>query len=126
MLFKFKKNNQNKSEKRREPRASFYQSSYFLPVSMSDNVETFECWFNNISEGGLAFETSLDRMKEGDEVKVLYKIGTKYRNDKMKIQFACRKLDNYKYGCAFVDMDENRKMMIEEYLKTNSAVMERY
>jgi len=124
MFFNFKKKNDKGLEKRKEPRVRFYQASYFLPVSQSEESGTFECWFNNISEGGLSFETNLSKMKEGDEVKVLYKIGTKYRNDNLKIQFASRSLDKYKYGCAFVDSDENRKMMIDEYFKMKSELFD--
>ncbi len=124
MFFKFKKkkSTDTDSEKRRETRTDFFQSSYFLPVSNGEESATFKCWFNNISEGGLSFETTENNLKEGDEIKILYKLGTKIRNDSLRIQFTSRFLDRYKYGCAFIDSDDLRKDLIDQYLKTNSNV----
>lgn len=119
MFFKSRKKKDSDLEKRVDQRASFFQSSYFLPVNQGGAADTFECWFSNISEGGLAFETRAEKLHEGDEIKVLYKLGTQLRNDNLKIQFASRVLDKYRYGCAFMESDENRKLMINQYFKMN-------
>lgn len=117
MFFKLKKAEEQIVEKRSVPRTGFFQSSYFLPVT--DNSDTFECWFKDISQGGVSFQTRTDRLKEGDEIKILYKIGTKLRNDKMSIRSARKVYDNYRYGCAFIDPDEGRSFIINEYCSIN-------
>ncbi len=125
MFFNSKKKKETDSEKRKEERAEFFQTSYYLPVRQDEESATFECWFNNISKGGLSFETKREDLKEGDEIKVLYKIGTKFRNDKLRIQFASRFLDRFKCGCAFIDADEERKYMIDEYLSIRPIKIEK-
>jgi len=119
MFFKLKKKAVNEPEKRKGPRADFYQSSYFLPLKKEGESATYECWFNNIGEGGLSFETEKETLREGDEIQILYKIGLKLRNDTLKVLSARTSFNKYKYGCAFIDSDENRNLMIGEYFKSN-------
>lgn len=121
MFFKTGKNKVSDHERRRNKRASFFQSSYFLQINTTGGSGTSECWFNNISEGGLAFETRHSILKEGDEIKVLYKLGAQLRNDSLRIQSATKVFDKYRYSCTFINSDENRKLMIEEYFKSQSG-----
>ncbi len=121
MFFKSKKSEDKIVEKRSVPRTGFYQSSYFLPVNAGESG-TFECWFKDISVGGAAFQTRDFQLKEGDEIKILYKIGAKLRNDKMTIRSARRVYDNFQYGCAFIDLDEGRNFIINEYYNTNKSI----
>ena len=118
MFFKLKRSKAENSEKRKGPRAEFYQASYFLPANTKEGEPTiYECCFSNIGEGGIAFETNENRLKEGEEVKILYKIGAKLRNDTLKVLTARARYNKFLYGGAFVDSDENRNVMINEYCK---------
>ncbi|HPS58190.1 MAG TPA: PilZ domain-containing protein [Spirochaetota bacterium] len=125
MFFKLKNSKSGsteKTEKRKGPRAGFYQASYFLPANAEGESSTNECWFSNISEGGIAFETKENNLKEGDEIKILYKIGAKLRNDALKVLTSRTRYNKFLYGCAFIDSDENRNVMINEYVKTEANV----
>lgn len=122
MFFKLKKEKVVTAEKRKGPRAGLYQATYFLPANSTEDANMHECWFSNISEGGLAFETKENNLKEGDEIKILYKIGVKMRNDVLKVLTARKSYNKFLYGCAFIDADENRNVMINEYVKTEENI----
>ena len=116
MFSKLRQKVQPGTEKRKVSRAAFYQSSYLLHMNNGIGSGAVKCWFMNISEGGVSIETGLSEMKQGDEIKVLYKIGPQYRNDSLKIQHASQAHDNYLYGCAFIDDDEWRSSIINGYV----------
>ena len=124
MFFKSKKEKDVTAEKRKGPRAGLYQATYFLPANSTEDANMHECWFSNISEGGIAFETKEDNLKAGDEIKILYKIGAKMRNDVLKVLTARTRYNKFFYGCAFIYSDENRNVMINEYVKTEAGVSE--
>lgn len=122
MLFKSKKEKAGMTEKRKGPRAGFYQASYFLPANSTEDAHMHECWFSNIGEGGIAIETKEDMLKEGDEIRILYKIGVKLRNDNLKVLSARTRYNKFMYGCAFVEADEDRNVLINEYFKSEANV----
>ena len=108
MLFKKPEN------KRQFPRADFFQASYFM-IPGTDMPATMECWCNNISEGGISFDC--DRNDLGDNViRVLYKIGSLYRKDDLKIRHASRLLSRWQYGCEFISADDQRDAVIGSYV----------
>lgn len=107
-----------KSEKnlvdRQSERIEFYQSSYY---KVEDGKElTYECWFNNISMGGLCLDTNNEGLKNDDIVRTLYKIGFKIRNDTCKICYKSKALNNWRYGCRFTDSDPQRDELIKQYI----------
>lgn len=122
MFFKSKKEKAVATEKRKGPRAGFYQASYFLPANSTEDAHMHECWFSNIGEGGIAIETKEDALKEGDEIRILYKIGTKMRNDTLKVLTTRTRYSKFLYGCAFIETDEDRNTMINEYFKAEANV----
>ena len=125
MFFSFKKKVKTESEKRKESRADFHQLSYFIQVNDFNESGVFDCRFHDISESGVALETNRREMKEGDEIRVLYKIGTMLRKDNLKIQNASYNTRTSRYGCAFIDHDETRRSIINDYIintpRKNSA-----
>lgn len=125
MFFSSRKKVKKESEKRKESRADFNQLSYFIQVTDENESGVFDCRFHDISESGVALETNRKEMKEGDEIRVLYKIGTMLRKDNLKIQNASHNTSKNRYGCAFIDYDETRRSIINEYImntpRKNSA-----
>lgn len=122
MFFKSKKEKTEDTEKRKDPRAGFYQASYFLPASSTEDSAMHECWFSNISEGGIAIETKENLLQDGDEIRILYKIGSKLRNDTLKVLSSRSRFNRFIYGCAFSESDEERNVMISEYFKAEADV----
>lgn len=122
MFFKPKKEKTENTEKRKGPRAGFYQASYFLPASSNEDSAMHECWFSNIGAGGIAIETKENLLQDGDEIRILYKIGSKLRNDTLRVLSARTRYSKFLYGCAFIEADEERNVMINEYFKTEADV----
>ena len=96
------------------PRADFFQPSYFM-VDSEINTSTSECWFNNISQGGLAFESEKDGL-ENAVINILYKIGTQMRKDRLAVRFARKLMTRWRYGCQFLDPDPQRNELIGHYI----------
>jgi hypothetical protein len=96
------------------PRAEFYQPSYFI-VENEDNRAATECWFNNISLGGLAFESERDNLSDS-MINILYKIGPQLRKDKLQVKFSKKLMTKWRYGCQFVNVDEQRNSIIAGYV----------
>ena len=115
MFFKSKKKEEEKTEKRKNPRTELYQASYYLPSAPEGDSATHECWFQNISEGGIAFETNENLLKAGDEVKIIYRIGVRVRDDSMKVLSARKSLNRFLFGCEFLSSDESRSEMIRKF-----------
>ncbi len=97
------------------PRADFYQPSYFI-VDNNANTATTECWFNNISIGGMAFESEQAGL-EDTMVNILYKIGPHMRKDRLAIRFARKLMTRWRYGCQFTDADPHRNELIGRYIE---------
>lgn len=108
MLFKKPEN------KREYARADFFQASYFM-IPGTDKPATVECWCNNISEGGISFETDRNDLDD-NTIRVLYKIGSLYRKDDLKIKHAARLLSRWRYGCEFLSTDDHRNAVIANYV----------
>lgn len=98
-------------EVRKFERIEFFQSSFY-----TENDATHECWFNNISLGGLCFDTHNADLDINEIIKILYKVGIKIRNDSCKICYKTRALNNWRYGCEFVEKDEQRDALIKKYV----------
>jgi hypothetical protein len=104
-----------KSEERKHERIDFYQSSFFR--SENGTEKTYECWFNNISMGGLCFDTENSELGVGEALKVLYKIETKIRHDQCVIRYKSKALNNWRYGCEFTGQDQQRSELIKKYIE---------
>ncbi len=115
----FKKKKKNEAEKtgnsRKFPRARFYQNTYCM-MTNSQELETFPCLFHNISEGGICFETDNQLPPEENTVKVLYKLGKKFRDDMVAVRHYERILNTWRYGCEFLSSDEGRSGLINEVI----------
>jgi hypothetical protein len=110
MIFSKKpKNNRNFA------RAEFYQPSYFI-VENDEKSAANECWFNNISMGGLAFESERENL-ENSVVNILYKIGPQLRKDRLQVRFSRKLMSRWRYGCQFVNPDEQRNTIIAGYVE---------
>lgn len=108
----FRKKHKNN---RTYPRAAFYQPSYFI-VENDDRSNANECWFNNISVGGMAFESERDNLDDS-VVNVLYKIGPQMRKDKLQVKFSQKLMTRWRYGCQFLSPDDNRNVIISKYIE---------
>ncbi len=113
MLFKSAKKSK-KQEERKYERIEFYQSSYYR-FNKKDE-KTYECWFNNISLGGMCIDTDNGNVKLDEVIKVLYKIETKIRYDECKVRYMTKALNNWRYGCEFVREDPQRDELIKRYI----------
>jgi hypothetical protein len=110
MFFK-KKKDLNVEERRTYKRVDFIQSSYF---QIDGDSKIHDCWFNNISLCGLSIDVDDCGIKEGDEILVLYKIGTKIMKDRVRIIYITRMLDKLRCGCSFINKDDNRASLINK------------
>lgn len=109
----FRKNRENRSYER----IDFFQSSYFLVEGEPQEQATNECWFTNISLGGVAFQAALEPQNADTTIRVLYRLGQHYRNDSMQVRFVRKLMSQWQYGCQFVDDDEARTDQIAEYIR---------
>lgn len=97
------------------PRVDFFQSTYFI-VENENQPVTSECWFYDISVGGIGFESEKDNLDKAT-VDVVYKIGSQYRKDRLSIQYTNRLISKWRYGCKFLSQDENRNKLISYYIE---------
>ncbi|MBN1534707.1 MAG: PilZ domain-containing protein [Spirochaetes bacterium] len=104
-----------RSEERKHERIDFYQSSFFRTENGTE--KTNECWFNNISMGGICFDTENSDLEVGESIKALYKIETKIRHDQCVIRFKSKALNNWRYGCEFTAADQQRSELIKRYIE---------
>lgn len=110
MIFNKKPKNNRTSQ-----RADFYQPSYFI-VENDASPAANECWFNNISVGGLAFESERDNLDKA-VINILYKIGPQMRKDKLQVMFSRKLMSKWRYGCQFMQPDEQRNTIIAQYVE---------
>jgi hypothetical protein len=96
------------------PRADFFQPSFFI-VEDDTNQKATECWCNNISVGGLAFESERGNLNDA-MVRILYKIGNQTRKDSMQVRFSHRLMSRFRYGCQFTSPDPKRNDLISRYV----------
>jgi hypothetical protein len=106
-------------EKRRDPRADCFQSSYFV-VENETRPGTNECWINNVSVGGIGLESDRNDL-QNRVIKTLYKIGSHLRQDHLRIKYAARLLSKWRYGCQFIAPDEQRTQIITSYIDKNNS-----
>ena len=106
--------NKKSKNNRMYPRVDFFQPSYFI-VENEENSPTNECWFTNISLGGLAFESDRDNLNES-VVNILYKIGPQLRKDRLQIRFTRKLMSKWRYGCQFISPDERRNELISQFV----------
>ncbi len=109
MLFK-----KQRIENRAYPRVDFFQPSFFM-VENDAVPSATDCWFNNISLGGLSIESDRERLDEA-EISVLYRIGRQMRKDRLRVKFSKKLMTKWRYGCQFMLPDEQRSSLIEEYV----------
>ncbi len=93
------------ADKRRSERVDFVQSSYCVkPDGGGDTPSSYECWFKNISDHGVLFESKA-KLQVGDTLRLLYRKGSQYCNDEVRIVYIRRIFDSFNYGCAFTGTD---------------------
>lgn len=115
----FNKKSPQADEKRKFERVDFMQATYFMiaqGASGTGDAPALDCWFNNISIGGLSIDIHDDTLALGDEIVVLYKLGSKLRRDRVVVRFIQRILNNYRCGCLYIDEDQDRTAIIQEYV----------
>ncbi len=114
MLFRKKEKNM-----RAHPRMDFFQPSYFI-IDSDGQQGTNECWFYNISIGGIGIESGKDNLAN-TTITVIYKLGSQYRKDRLQIKYSNRFFSKWRYGCQFLSDDDNRDKLISYFItqKTN-------
>ena len=101
-------------DNRAYPRVDFFQPSFFI-VEADAVQSASDCWFNNISLGGLSLESERERLDD-EVISVLYRIGQQMRKDRLRIKFSRKLMTKWRYGCQFMAPDERRSALIEEYV----------
>ena len=96
------------------PRVDFFQSSYYL-IENEGKTGTNECWFYNISMGGIGFESDKADLINAI-ITIIYKIGSQYRKDRLKIKYSTRLISKWRYGCQFMNADDQRNRLISYYI----------
>ncbi len=107
--------NKKPANNRAYPRVDFFQPSYFI-VENDAVPSANDCWFNNISLGGLSFESEKNDLDKA-VVSVLYKIGALMRKDMLQVRFSRKLMTKWRYGCQFLLPDEQRNELIEKYVE---------
>ncbi len=116
-MFKKKKNKDAaKVNERKHPRYDFFQQAYYRIVEEND-TDAEECWVNNISLGGLCIEIGNNILTEGDIIKVVYKVITSFRKDELRVMYIKKVINNWRYGCLFIQADEKRDAIITKYIE---------
>ncbi len=103
---------------RAHPRTDFFQQSYFV-IDNNDQQGTNECWCYNISIGGLGIESAKNNLANAI-ITVIYKLGSQYRKDRLRIKYSTRLISKYRYGCQFVNDDEHRNKLIAYFIGQHS------
>jgi c-di-GMP-binding flagellar brake protein YcgR len=118
MIFK-KKNKPD--EKRRFERFDFIQATFYKFSGDEKESKIVECFLNNISVGGISFDTKDEQLKENDSIKLMYKIGTILRRDTLFVKHLVRVFNNWRVGCEFSDEEPDRDKMIIRYVKSTMS-----
>ena len=116
MFFKLKKN----KNQRAFPRKNIIHDAYFIIEDESMKSETIKCWCRNLSEGGIAINSEAKLPEDVSSLKILYRIDSEYRNDKLVIKSKNKDSDFHRYGCQFVDSDKKRDIQINNFLEQNA------
>ena len=119
MIFRRDKKGREPVQRRQFERIDFIQASYFTEADSGSGENAHDCWFNNISVGGMSFDIREESLREGDVIIVLYKLGTKIMRDRVLVQYARRVLNNWRCGCTFLDSDGKRDDFIIDYIEQN-------
>lgn len=106
-------NIEGRDDRRESKRIEFIQYTYFKSEGI---FEIRECWLNNISSGGISIYINCE-LAEGNEIVVLYNVGAKIRKDRVIVKHINKILNNWQCGCAFLESDDDRKLIIENILK---------
>ncbi len=104
--------------KRKFERIDFIQATYFKIVDGESGID--ECFLNNISTGGLSFDTKDKQVKIGDEIIVMYKIGNHLRRDSLLIKHVDKVFNNWRCGGEFSNEDFEREKMIRYYIENQN------
>lgn len=105
-------------ERRKHERVDFFQATYCKMMGDSAAAVMHDCWIGNISVGGLSIDIKDTAIPctTPETMMVLYKIGTRIRNDLVSVRTLRRTLNSWRYGCAFLERDETRATNIENYV----------
>jgi hypothetical protein len=114
MLKFFLNKKEKKSEKRRFERFDFIQSTFY---KLPDTDKVVECFLNNISIGGLSFDTKDNELSVNDTIILMYKIKTTMKKDTLIIRHIQRVFNNWRIGCEFKDEDPERNTLIIDFLQ---------
>ena len=106
----------NNEDQRAFARVDIVNDAYFMIDDESMENETIKCWCRNLSEGGLALNTEADLSDDINSIKILYRINSKYRNDKLIIKSKNKDQNYNRYGCQFADSDQKRDRLISELI----------
>lgn len=112
MFFK----NSKKENKRVSPRINIINDAYCM-IDGSEEKDTIKCWCRNLSEGGMAINTEVKIPENANSLKILYRINSKYRNDKVIIKSQGKDQNYNRYGCQFADNDKERDVLISDFIQ---------
>jgi len=106
-------------EKRAHGRVDLFIPTYCTLYNDARRTHLYECWINNISEGGMALKIKDRDLKDFDcdRLNVIYRIGTHQRNDRLYIRHMDKVLTDWKLGCQFIEDDHRRARVITEFFK---------
>ena len=118
MFKKFFNKTPEKNEKRKHKRWDFVQATFYKISNPNSDNKIIECYLNNISLGGLCFDTQNEELKKGDTIKLMYKIGTVLRRDTLQVRYIQKVFNNWRIGCEFEEENLERDEMIIRYIKS--------
>ncbi len=106
-------------EKRAHGRVDLFIPTYCTLYNGTKRTPLYECWINNISEGGMALKIKDRDLKDCDcdRLNVIYRIGSQQRNDRLYIRHMDKVLTDWKLGCQFIEEDHQRDRGITEFFK---------
>lgn len=114
----FKKKKKSEDERRRFERIDFIQATFYKFSADEKENKVVECFLNNISMGGISFDTKDEQLKENDNIKLMYKVGTILRRDSLIVKHIARVFNNWRVGCEFCEEEPERDNMIIAYIKS--------
>lgn len=104
------------SDQRKNTRIDLYQATYYKMPHDSPNSVIHDCWLNNISSGGISFDTNNNEIAQGDQIMLLYRLETNIRKDLVTVRHVRQVFNNWRYGCKFNSEDENRAKSIDSFI----------
>lgn len=97
------------------PRSDFFQKAYFI-VEDDAHPVTHDCWFFNISLGGIGLECDRDNLVNAT-INVVYKVGTQLRKDRLQIKYSIKCISKWRYGGQFLHEDNARNTLISHFIE---------